>query len=460
MAKQLISDLLAEFTTSRKASDIPASTRHRASLLMLDAVGIALASSRGEFAQRALAGLREFGDGDSIVIGLDAKLPIRDAVLLNGTLVHGLDYDDTYLPGSVHLTSSCVPSALALAVKHGVSGEELLTALTIGLEAGARLGAAGRGGFLRTGFHATSIIGVFAATIVAGRLMKLNNEQLRLAQGVALSMASGNMQPVQEGSWTKRMHPGWAAFCGLTAAALGKSEYLAPSEAYEGRFGVFPHFLGEHYDVKDLDLVSDGLGKHWEFERSSFKLYPACHQLHAFMNAAIRLKNEQKVDVAQIDTITALVAEPSIPIIAEPAEKRVRPETGYAAQFSLYYGIACGLVRGRYGLEELEESGYKDEGLLSVAEKVRYEIDPNAGFPKFRSGEVIVKMKNGSVMKQREAIRPDEPAGEDEIVRKFRDNAAQTASPARVKKIEEMVLSLDTLPNAKVLADLLAGNDL
>ena len=97
---------------------------------------------------------------------------------------------------------------------------------------------------------------------------------------------------------------------------------------------------------------------------------------------------------------------------------------------------------------------------MSVAEKVRFEIDPNAGFPKFRSGEVIVKMKNGSVMKQREAIRPDEPAGEDEIVRKFRDNAAQTASPARVKKIEEMVLSLDTLPNAKVLADLLAGNDL
>ena len=218
----LISEVLAAFVNGHGDRDIPPHIAQRAKLLMLDAIGIALASSVHDFAATAVRAMRALSGGDADVIGMRETLGLRDAALVNGTLVHGLDYDDTYLPGSVHLTASCVPVALGLGAFVGASGREVLTACTLGLEVGARLGAAGKGGFARAGFHATSVLGTFAAALIAGRLMKMTPAQLVTVQGIALSAASGTMQSLQEGSWTKRLHPGLAAAAAITAASLAR----------------------------------------------------------------------------------------------------------------------------------------------------------------------------------------------------------------------------------------------
>src|SRR5688500_4727760 len=219
---KLISDTLADFVARVQWSDLPESVRHRAKLLMLDAVGNAYASAGSEFAQKALAALSGLGCGESIVIGTPTRLALRDAVMMNGMLVHGLDYDDTYLPGSVHLTASSVPTALGVGAHAQSPGREMLIACVLGLEVDAVLGAAGNGAFVKAGFHATSVLGTFACSLVAGRLMQLSSSQLALAQGIALSTAAGNLQPMQDGSWTKRMHPGWSGVCGITAASLAQ----------------------------------------------------------------------------------------------------------------------------------------------------------------------------------------------------------------------------------------------
>ena len=93
-----ISGELARFVTGFDGASLPAEVRRRAKLLMLDAIGIAFASTRFQFARGALDALREFGKGDCEVIGVADRLALRDAVLMNAILVHGLDYDDTYLP--------------------------------------------------------------------------------------------------------------------------------------------------------------------------------------------------------------------------------------------------------------------------------------------------------------------------------------------------------------------------
>ncbi len=451
----LIARTLASFIADYEGSRIPAEVRDRAKYLMLDAIGIAFASTRFEFAHRALAGLRELGNGDYEVIGMSPKLALRDAVMLNGILVHGLDYDDTYLPGSIHLTASCVPTALGMAARMQASGKDLLTACALGLEVGARLGAAGNGGFLRAGFHATSVVGTFACTLVAGRLMQMSAQQLAMAQGIALSMASGNMQPMQDGSWTKRMHPGWSGAAAITAASLARRGFVGPAEAYEGRFGLFPHFLGEHFKNANLALVSDKLGERWEFPRASIKLYPACHQSHAFMNAAIALRKEHQVQAEDVESIRALVAAPAVPLICEPLEAKRAPTSSYAAQFSLPYGIACCLVRGKFGLGELEESAYSDPALLSLARKVGYEIDPNSGFPKFRSGEVIIRTQGGRELSRRESVLPDEPAAAAEIVEKFMENAKLVMSPSRAKQIRDALLNVEQFDNVRTLTHML-----
>ncbi|MGE5525907.1 MAG: MmgE/PrpD family protein [Rhodospirillaceae bacterium] len=454
---QTISERLAGYVADFDGKKLPDDVRHHAKMLVLDALGIALASTRFDFARITYNGFRALGSGESRVIGMKGRLGLRDAVMLNGTLVHGLDYDDTYLPGSVHLSASVVPTVLSVAEHTGANGEEVVTACALGLEFGARLGAAGNGGFLRNGFHATSVVGTFACTLAAGRLLRLTTQQLTLAQGIALSMASGNMQPMQDGSWTKRLHPGLAGAAGVTACFLAREGFIGPTAAYEGRFGLFPHFLGQHYGDAKLDAIEDDLGQRWEFTRASFKLFPACHQSHAFLNAAIKLAQQHRVRASEIESVHALVAEPAVPLVCEPFAAKKAPDSSYAAQFSLPYGLACALTRGRFGLKELEADSYTDPALRALAAKFTYELDPNPGFPKFRSGEVIVRLKDGQRLRQRENLKPDEPIGERHILEKFAMNATSVVTNAKAAKIKEEVLALERVKDARELIELLSA---
>jgi 2-methylcitrate dehydratase PrpD len=440
-----LSQQVADFLAGCAPEDVPRSVRERAALVMLDAIGTAFAASRYPFAPVALSALSSLGSGDSTVIGLNAKLALRDAVVMNGILVHGLDYDDTYLPGSVHLSASCAPVALGMGAQVKASGKALLTAFTLGLEIGARVAQAAQGGFVNAGFHATGIAGAFAAAAAAGRLMQLDAGQHALAQGIALSFTASTLQPLQEGSWTKRVHPGWAGSSGITAAAFAKSGYVGPMQAYEGRFGLYTCFLGEHASSARPEMVVDGLGEQWEFTRTSIKLYPACHQLHAFMNAAITLTREQPFSAENVESVRALIADAAVPLVCEPLAAKLKPASSYSAQFSLPYAVACALQRGQFGLNEIEAPSYTDASLLALAHKVTYEIDPNPGFPKSRSGEVIVKMKDGRELRCRDDILPDEPASAEAIMRKFTQNTDGILPASQAAQIRDTLLSLDAL---------------
>ena len=454
---RLISDVLAEFVLDATLDRIPPQVQRWCKLLMLDAIGNAYASSRFEFAQRALSALQGMGTGDSCVIGSDTRLGPRDAVLMNGTLIHGLDYDDTYLPGATHLGASCFPASLALAAQHNASGADFLAAYALGMEAGTRLGGASKGAFLKGGFHPTSLLGIFASTLAAGRLSQLTHAQLVMAQGIALSWASGNMQPTQEGTWAKRLHAGLAGAGAINAVAMAKNDFTGPFEVYEGRYGLYPCFLGAHAAEADLPFITRDLGGHWELLRTSVKLFPACYQSHAFMNAALELRAQESIDIDAIESIRTLIAETAVALVCEPLAAKHKPHNSYAASFSLPYAVACCLIRGRFGLEETEEAAFTDPALLALAQKVSYEIDPNSGFPKYRSGEMIVRMRDGREFSRRKNILPEDRAPEAEVLRKFRDNTRYALTPARASSLIDMILNVASVGSARTLAQALSA---
>lgn len=438
-----ISEKLAQFAVQTAYEDIPANVIHRIKYLFLDAIGIAFASTHYEFSKRALLALAGLGAGPDTVIGMPVTLSLRDAVLMNGTLVHGLDFDDTYLPGSMHLTSSAVPCALGAGAHVKASGRDMLVAATLGMEAAARLAAAGKGCFQQAGFHPTSVAGTFGCTLITSRLWKMNIEQAVLAQGIALSSAAGSMQPVQDGSWTKRIHPGLAAASSITAAALARQGYVGPKECYEGTFGLYSMYLGEYVKNVDYSLITADLGTTWECSRTTIKLFPACHQTHAFLNAAIKLAQEPTFEADDIQSIKALIAKQGVLMICEPLAAKRTPADSYNAQFSLPYQTACCLLREKFGLGDLEESALKDAKTLELSRKMEYEIDPTAGFPKFRSGEIIVTLKNGKQVRRRENIMPDDLIDEEDIRRKYFSNAELVMSKARAESVCDAVLGLE-----------------
>ncbi|MEW5704430.1 MAG: MmgE/PrpD family protein [Pseudomonadota bacterium] len=456
-----IAERLAEFATDLDGNDVPVDVRARAKFLILDAVGIAFAATTFDFSEKTLQGLAAIaGQGNAPVIGRKERLPLRDAAVMNGFLIHGLDYDDTHVAGIVHPTASAFPAALAAATLAKASGREMLTAFILGIEASARIGAVAKGGFHYVGFHPTSLAGIFGCTLIAGKLFGLDAKALGMAQGIALSLASGSMEFLADGAWTKRLHPGWAAAAGLTAAMLAKHGFVGPREAYEGRFGLYKSHLGPEEAKCDYGLATADLGEVWELRNVATKPYPACHFAHACIDAALALREANKLQPEAIAHIQALVPKEVVKTVCEPLEKKRRPANGYEAQFSIPYLVAVAITRGHFGLAELEPPTLSDPATLALAGKVDYAVDPNSGFPKYFSGELRVTLQDGRVLSHREHKNrgcADRPLTVKEIRAKFQGNAALAIDAKKSAAILEAIETIESCPRAADLGEVLAG---
>jgi 2-methylcitrate dehydratase PrpD len=457
---------LAAFVAALRPESIPPEVSLRARHLMLDAIGCALACRHEPFARGTAASIALLTDGaagTSGVIGHDLKIGLRDAALFNGMLMHGLDYDDTHMAGVIHLTVSVLPTLLSLAARQAASGAELVIAYVAAVEAGARIAAAVRGGLHEQGFHPTGVVGHFAAALAAGRLMRLDADALVHAQGIALSTASGSLQFIEDGAWTKRLHPGWAAQAGLTAAAFAKNGMIAPAAPYTGRHGLYRSFLAPNR-AADLDasLATDGLGddgsvSRWELMAIAVKPFAMCHFVHAATDAAIAL-HRQGVQPAAIATIAVLVPQAAVALVCEPAERKRRPQNEYDAKFSLNYAVACGLINGRLGLAELRPEAYVDPVAIALMDKVRYQVDPESTFPRHYSGEVRVTLRDGTVLRHREAVNrghAERPVTNDEVQAKFMENATLHFPAAQAEAMRDAALGLDHMADVSALEAIL-----
>ena len=455
-----ISQTIASFAAGTEFDAIPERIRDCARLHILDVVGTALAATRFDFGQHALSGLLGIAEGGrSSVIGMGVKLPLRDAALLNGILAHGLDFDDTHPAAIVHPTCSTFPCALGVAEYIDASGRDLLTAYILGVDVAARIGVAAHGLMHAQGFHTTGLAGHFGCAIAAGKLFNLSPAKLAAAQGLAGSTSSAVSEHRADGAWNKRMHPGWAAVGGITAASLAHGGFIGTRRIYEGPDGLFRSHTGSRLAEVDLDVLTEALGTRWLIEEVAVKPYPICHLLHACADAALAIRRKHHVLPQDIASVRALLHPDTFHYVCEPAEMRRRPVSDYMAKFSVQFVVAACFVRGKFGFAELQTDALNDPQILALAQRVSHAPDPESAFPKFFSGGVVVRLKDGRELVHMEKI--NRGAGEraltdDEISAKYMENATLVLSAPRAAAIRDMVLSLER-HGARALGRMLAG---
>jgi 2-methylcitrate dehydratase PrpD len=449
------SSTLASFVADLELQQIPLAVLQRAKLHILDGLGLGLASNSYEYGRRAVAGAVALGSGGRCsVLGRAERLEVRDAALVNGILIHGLDFDDTHLASIVHPTCTSLPCALSLAESLNASGTELLVAFLAGAETAIRIGGAVRGGFHHIGYHATGIVAHFAATVTAGRLLRLTPDQLVSAQGIAGSTASGIQVFLEEGAWTKRFHPGWAAVAGITAARLAQHGFVGPSRPYEGKFGLFETHLHAEAGRVDLSELTAQLGEEWRFGATALKPYPVCHFIHGCADAAIELHRELGLpQIEEIEQVEAFLPQPTLHIVAEPAQER--PNTDYEAKFSAQFVIAACLLHGRFGLADLQPEALANPRVRSLALRVRCQADPESAFPTYFSGGVEVTLGGGR--KLRRHVRINSGAGEramepDAVAAKFMASATMTIGAPQAERVRDAVMDLEHVSAADLMA--------
>jgi 2-methylcitrate dehydratase PrpD len=432
----------ARFVLGLTGADIPAPVTAKAAVLMLDTLGSCLASSREGFGRAVLDSAERLGGPqESTLIGTKAKAGAASAALANATLAHGLDFDDTREGAIVHTGCVAVTTALAVGEAVGASGRAVLEATIAGVEVMCRVGLAVPGRFHARHFHPTSLTGSFAAAAVAGRLYHLTEDQLVHAFGICGSQAGGIIEYLADGSWTKRLHPGWAAHAGVAAVILARAGFTGPETVFEGAHGFYQAFAGGSVEAT-VDGLLGTLGREWELEQLTLKPYPCGSIAQPYMDCALRLRDKHQIRPADIATVSCRTAEGPVPRLWEPLAAKHRPANGYAAKFSLPYLLAAMFVKGRASLAEFTDEAVRDEAVLEVAGKVGYEIDATIDYPRQFIGQVAVRLRDGRRLEESQDHPrggPDSPMSRAEVEAKFRGNASLAISDSQGTRVIGLV---------------------
>jgi 2-methylcitrate dehydratase PrpD len=452
-------ETLARFATELTLDDIPAEVLEAVKLHLLDTLGCGLAAHAMGVAGEGRQAMAELGgEPQATVIGLAEGLPGANAAFANAMLCHGLDFDDTHSESICHVSAVTCPAALAAAEAAQASGRETLTAIVAADEIVTRLGMAAPSAFHARGFHPTAVCGVFGAAAAAAVLSRLDHVRTASALGIAGSMAAGLFAYLEDGTATKPIHPAWAAHGGVLSARLSALGAEGPPSVIEGKFGLYHAFLGAKKGEIDIAAQLTDLGDRWETPRIAFKPYPACHFMHGALGATAEATAEVSAD--EIEEITVTVPSAGVSIVLEPVEQKVAPRTEYEGKFSLQYSAAAMAVHGRVGNSTYTDEALTDERVLEMAKRVRYEARGEGAYPSAFGGGATVRMRDGRIL---EADHPyqlgseENPMSADDVIAKFRDNAAPVLDDARVDALRDAVLSLEQLDDLEPALALLAG---
>ena len=452
-----VTEKMAEFCEKIKFEILPEEVVKRAKLLILDTVDIIIRARHDAESTKSLISAvnkLDLNNGNCQVFSDKSKYVPSAAALINGTLAHSLDFDDTHAEASLHSSAPILAAAFAAAQMKNCSGQELITACVLGYEIQIRLGlAGGSSAHYKRGFHPTATCGIFGAAAAAGYIVGLSKEQFISAFGIALSQSSGSMQFLNDGSWTKRSHVGQAAQNGLNAAILAGEGFKGPKEAFEGKWG----YLNSFVSGGDLSKALEGLGEKFETLNLGVKPYPSCRYSHAAIDGLLELKKEINFDVNDLEDVDVGLSETALNIIGYPIEEKQNPENVVDGQFSMPFCAALVLRNGSFTWDDYK-SNLKNDDVLDLCKKVN--VSPNKQAeeccPKYMSANVKIKV-SGKVYEKFVKIPKGDPENfmtDQEFEDKFDGLTNPYLSEGKSDELKKFMLRIDNANSIKSLFEL------
>jgi 2-methylcitrate dehydratase PrpD len=272
--------------------------------------------------------------------------------------------------------------------------------------------------------------------------MNLDSARSVDAVGIALSQASGVFEFLTNGSTVKSLHAGWAAHGGVIAATLAGAGLTGPATAFEGRFGLFRRFAMDDAAAGRFAAAIGTLGSEWHLRHAAFKFYPCCHYIHPFIEALdIALRDKP---AGAIDSIVCEVPPGAAALISEPWERKLRPQTGHEARYSLPIALAARLVEG--AVTPATFANAPSAAIVAKAACVSARAMTDADFPQRFEARLHLRFTDGSA---REVYVDDvfggarRPPARAAVLDKFRANAALTGAAGDVAALEAAVLSIE-----------------
>lgn len=412
---------LGKFSSSIAVQALPKATRRVIRNLLFDVTGLCVAARGNDYVAAARASAIQAGSASAI--GHKGGFGPYDAALINGTAAHGEDYDDTFEGGPVHAGAVIVPAVLAIAEERGLSGDAVVRGIAVGVELMCRMSLVAPQAIHKACFHPTAVLGAPAAAAAVAVAIGLDANKTMHAIGISGSLASGIIEYLADGSWTKRLHAGNAAQAGMRAALLAEAGFTGPATVLEGIHGFYKAFAPSK--TPDFEPLLNNLGDEWVLETLAFKPYACGTMTQPFIDCAIELA-ASGVKAEDISSMVCEVGEGTVHRLWEPLEKKHAPPNGYAGKFSTPYCIAVGFLDGKAGFEQFTDARVLEPKVRALCAKVSYVIDPDNPYPKNFTGHIRATLNDGTVRETRKAHMrggAHEPLSDADIELKYRDNA-------------------------------------
>lgn len=443
-----VTNNLATFVARTDFRDLPDNVTEQAKLCILDWLGSALAGSLQPPAKIIRDLIKENGGRkECTVLGSRTKNSCVNAALANGVMGHTVELDDLHVDSIVHPAAPVIPASLAVAEKSGSSGQDLITSVVLGYEVEIRIGLAMNPSHYQY-WHATGTCGTFGAAAATGKILKLDEEKMTHAFGIAGTEASGLIDVF--GTMSKPLNAGKAAQNGVTAALLAKKGFTSTNQIFESHKG-YCHAASLEPKV---NTITEDLGKRFEILKDAFKRHASCGHTHAALDAVLELAREHNLKPDAIDRIVVQ----TYPIAVEITGGNHTPKTGSEGKFSLAYCVAVALIYGKVGLAEFSSERLRDPGIRELSRKVSVEVGKEFAGDQLWCARVRLRKLDGTELSRRVDVpkgHPANPLTKPELEDKFRDLASVALPTKQVKKIITTVNNLERLKKVQSLTALL-----
>jgi 2-methylcitrate dehydratase PrpD len=458
MAETRYTAKLTEHCNRIRFEDLSSEVKGHTQFLMLDFLGLAPKGLFLESTQQIHGLIRKMGGkGNGTVIGTGLRTLPQYAALANATASHSLSLDDIYAPASIHPGSAILAASLAVAEWVSADGKRLTEGIVAGYETSLRIAdAVGSKEHYALGWHPTATCGTFGATVAVSRILGLDEGKATSALGIAGSMASGSMEFLEDGSWTKRIHPGLAAQRGIQAALLANEGFKGPRTILEGKWG----FLRGTSRNPDPSRLVENLEGRLRILDTGIKLHACCRYSQSAIDAVLNLRREYGLGPHDIDTIRVEIFRAAFPLVVEPWEEKMDPQSDVQAQFSLPYTVAAAIVKGRVSFEEFLPESLSDPRIREVMARVGVVHDPelDPAFPKSWPARVKIKTTGGKHLENKvDFPRGDvnNPLSWEELVIRFQEHSKEVFDPPLQERIVESLQRIHTLKDMKRFTALL-----
>ena len=393
---------------------IPEHIIQKAKFSLLDYIAVTLAGNKN-LGEKLDFFKKNCDSGEYTAIGFDRKFCLKDAVFLNGLCGHALDLDDGTNTGIIHLGSPIFSVLLPLAEKYKIDSGKFLKAAVIGYETSFTMAVSIQPKHKQMGYHATGTCGVLGIAMAVSYMLDFTAEQKKNAFSAACASASGMLQVLDDGSELKPYNVAKSALLGLSSVQMALAGFVGNPDPLGNYRGFLKMFAGD----ENVKLKSPMLNGTYAIEKSYTKPYAACRYCHPSIEDAILLRDEYHMIPDDIDSINIRTYD-----LAVKGHDHVNVPNSFSAKMSIPFGVACGIIYGKAGLQEYDDKHIKDNELLQLTKKVNVISDQECSekFPDVTTAIMEIKMKSGqSYTKQVDFPKgePENPLTEEEFDSRF-----------------------------------------